>query len=172
MQICQKNLAAPDGSVRSISGSVKRYPYHLLRTVIFRHTGKNVRIMVLHFYDRKSKFFRYHHGIVLWMHITADEFRLYFQKRFKPSDCFPKCFDCTQIFQISHIWRWIKTVIHTYAERILKLSTDGKHLSPIWCGNHERKWCITSGTTDHIWFILIKIHHGIVRPDANFSVMR
>ena len=127
--------------------------------------------MVLHFYDRKSRFFRHHHGIVLRMHVTADDFRLYFQKRFESSDRLPKCFDCTQIFQITYIWRWIKTVIHTDTERVLKFSTDGKHLSPIWCGNHKRKWCVPSGTTDHIWFILIKIHHGIICPNANFAVM-
>ena len=87
-----------------------------------------MRIMVLHFYDRKSKFFRHHHGIVLRMHVTADDFRLYFQKRFKSSNRLPKCFDCTQIFQISHIWRGIKTTVHTDAKRIFQLTANRKHL--------------------------------------------
>ena len=38
-KICQKEFSAPDGSVRSISGSVKRYSDHLFHPVILCHTG-------------------------------------------------------------------------------------------------------------------------------------
>ncbi len=66
-----EDFSAPDGSVRSIAGSVKGYSDHLLFTVIFCHTGKNMCIMMLHFQNRKSKFFRNHCRIVFWMQITA-----------------------------------------------------------------------------------------------------
>ena len=128
-------------------------------------------IMMLHFHHRKSQFFRDHHRIVLWMHITAYNLRFYFQQCFHPSYSLPKCFYRSQIFQISDIWRRIKSVIHTNAKRILEFSTNGKHLSPIRCGNHERKRCITSGTANHIWFIFIKIHDRIICPDAYLTVM-
>ena len=127
--------------------------------------------MMLHFHHRKSQFFRYHHGIVLWMHITAYDLRFYFQECFQPSYSLLKCFYRSQIFQISDIWRRIKAVIHTDAKRILELSTNGKHLPPIWCGNHKRKGCIPSGTANHIWFILIKIHYRIVRADTDLAIM-
>ena len=105
------------------------------------------------------------------MHITAYDLRLHFQQCFQSSDCLTKCFYCPQIFQVSHIWGRIKTVIHTDAEGVFEFSTDCEHLSLIWCGNHKRKWCITSGTADHIWFILIKIHYRIVCADTDLAVM-
>ena len=127
--------------------------------------------MMLHFHHRKSQFFRDHHRIVLWMHITAYNLRFYFQQCFHPSYSLPKCFYRSQIFQISDIWRRIKSVIHTNAKRILEFSTNGKHLSSIWCGNHKRKRCIPSGPSDHIWSVLIKIHYRIVRTDTDLAVM-
>ena len=77
--------------------------------------------MMLHFHHRKSQFFRDHHRIVLWMHITAYNLRFYFQQCFHPSYSLPKCFYRSQIFQISDIWRRIKSVIHTNA-KVVKIS--------------------------------------------------
>ncbi len=108
-------------------------------------------IMMLHFHHRKSQFFRDHHRIVLWMHITAYNLRLYFQQCFHPSDSLLKCFYRSQIFQISDIWGRIKSVIHTNAEEFLS-SPPCASTCPPWCGNHKRKRCIPSGTSDHIGF--------------------
>ena len=54
----------------------------------------------------------------------------------------------------------------------MQLDADGQHLPLIWCGNHKRKRSIPSGTADHIWFLFIKIHHGIICPNADLTVMR
>ena len=131
-----------------------------------------MRVMVLHFQNRKPYFLCHYCRIIFRMKITDNHLRLNFQKSFQPSHRFFQGFYSPKIFQIPHIWGWIKAVVHTNAESILKLSTCCDHLSAPWCGNHKRKRCIATGAADHIRLPLIKIHHRIVCPDADLPVMR
>ena len=112
--------------------------------------------MMLHFHHRKSQFFRDHHRIVPLDAYHSIQSPVLLPAVFPSFLQSPEVLLPSQIFQISDIWRRIKSVIHTNAKRILEFSTNGKHLSSIWCGNHKRKRCIPSGTSDHIWSVLIK----------------
>ena len=128
-------------------------------------------VMMLHFQNGKPQFLGHHCGIIFWMKVTDHHFRLYFQKCFQPAYGFLQGFYRSKILQITHIRGRIKTVIHTNAECILKLSTCRDHLSLPGCGNHKGQRCISTGAPDHIWLSLIKIHHRIIGPDADLPVM-
>ena len=127
--------------------------------------------MMLHPQDRKPQILCHYSRIVFRMHVTDNQLWLYFQQCFKPMHRLFQRFYSSQIFQISHIRRWIKPAVHTNAERIFQFSTHCHDLSFPVRRRHERQRCISSGTADHIRFTLIKIHNGIVCPYPYLSVM-
>ena len=128
--------------------------------------------MMLDPYDRKSQFFCNDCRVVFGMQIACYNFRFYLQKRLESVDRLFQRFYRTEIFQIPYIRRRIETSIHSDTECILKFSACCQHLSfPRHC-HHRRKRRISSGTADHIRLTLIKIHHRIICPDPDLTVMR
>ena len=129
-------------------------------------------IVMLYFFHRKSEFLCDCRGIVSRMQITDNHRRIHLQKRFQTRNRLPQSLHRSQILQISHIRRRIKTSVHTDTKCIFQLAAHSQHLSFPRIGNHKRKRCISSGAADHIRLSFVIIHHRVVRPDADLSVMR
>ncbi len=105
---CLHDLAAPDRSICSISGSIKRYTDHRIRMIILGHAGQDMRIMVLHLHDRNPLFIRNQCRVVFWMHITRNQRWLCLQKLLHPDNRLLKSLHRAQIRHIADIRRLVK----------------------------------------------------------------
>ena len=131
-----------------------------------------MRIMMLHMDDRQPRFFRNHGRIIPRMHITGHHRRFHFKQRLQTSNGLSQCIHRSQIFQIPHIRRQIESSVHTDTKAVLQLSAHSQDLPFPWCRHHHRQRRITSGTPDHIRFILVIIHHRIISTDPDLAIVR
>ena len=145
--------------------------------------------MVLHFHYRQrnstmlsadltGQFHSSCHGVVPGMHIAGDDLRRHFKE-----PCVSLCrllqrFDASKIRQVPNIRGRIEKASGPDAEGVLQLSADSKNtcsmafphvLSP--CGQHVRERRVTSGSADHIGFVVIEVHDRVIRPDPDLAVM-
>ena len=123
-----QDLTSPDGPVRSVSGTVKRDADHFFGTVVFRHAGQYVRVMVLDADQGDVSLFRdvlRHHGrIVLWMQVTDHSAGCDFQQSFHPFDGFLKSPHSAQVFQVPHVRGKIKKISGRNTEGVFEFSAD------------------------------------------------
>ena len=180
LRIREQNFAAPDCAVLPISGPVKGQPDHRFHPVVFRHTGQNMSIMVLHRHHRNVRLRRQsmgnRRGMVPRMQITDHKLRPCLEQGLKPADRLLQGRAASRVLQISDIRGRIEQPPSADTERILEFSAHGKYRapprdSPLRIGQQIRKRRISPRPTDHVRLPLTEIHHGVVAAGQNLPVI-
>ena len=130
MIVRRQDLTAPDSAVSPVAGAVKRDSDDRFAAVIFRHTGQDMRIVVL---DAKegdlpllSDLLGDRSRVVFGMKVADYCLRGNFQESFHPSDGLLESAHGTEILQVAHIGGQVKEITRGDAEGIFEFSSDSQ----------------------------------------------
>lgn len=137
-KISAQELAAPDGTIRAIAGTVEGKAEDRSGLTVFGKTGEDVGVMMLDWEERDvelvGEFSGEGSGVVARMEVAGNDLGMNGEKAGKEMRAVFKGEDGTQVSRVTDIGRGVKEGASCQRERVFELGTDRERLELMACG--------------------------------------